>query len=401
MKMKLKNFTPAIVLGAICLIVTALLAVINHFTAPVIADNERLARTASLREVFGGDGSGADFDLPLASLPAGTPDTVKEIYEEKNGKGYAVIIVIPKGYEGEIDLTVGVDTDGKLTGVSITKYNDSLGKDKMGDAANSLVGKGKGELGDGVLVSGATFSSKAVKAGIEDALSAVELVKSAGITAQLTSLEEGAGARAGQPENIPPLTEEEIFAKAGSMLGGASGFNLVAEKEGARKESWQPVPYRVRIYKADGDKGYAVYGETYNPYRQGAIEANYVFAVDKNFRIVDFDLLSWSLSADYQYGNEEKGIEAVHIYLESPAVKRLEESFVGADMMSFRTRVDLVTRATETSVRIEDGVLAALEFIDTEYGKEIKIYRAVGLSVFVLGIAAIGVAIYFERRRRV
>lgn len=398
MKLKLKNFTPAIVLGVICLVVAALLATINHFTSPVIAENERLAKTASLREVFGGDDSGADFGEAMKNLPDfGEGSYVSEVYEEIHGKGYAVTLIVPKGFEGEIDLTVGVDMDGKVTGVVITKYNDSLGKDKMPSAVKNFVGESSAD--DAQLVSGATYSSNAVRKAVADALDAVAKIKEQSKTvAMLTSIEEGAGARSGQPSSILPLTEEEIFAKAGAMLGGVSGFNLVAEKEGVREESWQPVPYKVKIYKAGGGKGYAVYGETFNPWGFGAIESNFVFAVDKDFKIVDFDLLSWSLSPSYQYGDDET--EGVHIYLDSPAVKRLEESFVGANMMNFRTRVDLVTKATVTSVRIEDGVFAALEYIDTEYEKEVKIYKAVGLTVFVLGIAALGVAIYFTKRRR-
>ena len=69
--------------------------------------------------------------------------------------------------------------------------------------------------------------------------------------------------------------------------------------------------------------------------------------------------------------------------------------------MNYKTKVDLVTEATETSVRIEGGVIAALEYLDKNHEKEMKIYRAVGVSALAVGVAAIGVGIYFQRRRRI
>ncbi len=344
MKMKLKNFTPAIVLGAICLIVAAILAAVNHFTAPVIADNERLARTASLREVFGGDGSGADFDLPLAALPAGTPETVKEIYEEKNGKGYAVIVVIPKGYEGEIDLTVGVDADGKLTGVSITKYEDSLGKSEMGEAVKSLVGKGEGELGDGVLVSGATFSSKAVKAGIEDALSAVGLVKSAGITAQLTSLE-----TASEP------TVDDIIAKGMELMPDAQGFLPVDISEAGLTKGVK------NIFRETSGKGYLVFCRTRTQYNPR--ETEFVMVLDKDYNVSGFDITYWTLSPSYQ--------DEVHIYGDHEDVKALEESFLGKNQTNVGTDVDLVTKATSTSYNIYNAVTEVLDYLDADVGARV------------------------------
>ncbi|MBR2466680.1 MAG: FMN-binding protein [Clostridia bacterium] len=405
MKLKLKNFTPAIVLGTICLIVAALLATINHFTAPEIAENERLARTESLRAVFGGDKSGADFGDPMKGLPDfGEDSYVSEVYEEKHGMGYAVTLVIPKGFEAEIDLTVGVGMDGKVKGVYITKYEDTIGKDKMPDAVNNFVGKDS--VDDVALVTGATYSSTAVRKAVSDALAAVKLILAAKAdaipTARLTALDAGDAAEQSDPKVILPLTEEEIFNHAKEMLVGAGDFELLTKKSGVALEgesidkNW--VPYKIAVYKEKSGKGYAVYGETFNPWGFGAIESNFVFAVDNDFTVVGFDLLSWSLSPSWQEGDGKT--EGVHIYLNTPAVKRLEESFVGINRMNFSTKADLVTKATVTSVRIEDAVFAALEYVDTEYEKEVKTYQAIGASVIVIGIAALGVAIYFQRRRR-
>ncbi len=393
MKIKMKNLTPAIVLGVICLVVAALLATINHFTAPIIKENELYAKTASLREVFGGDESGAEFGDAMKNLPdLGEGSYVTEVYEEKNGKGYAVVLVIPRGYEGEIDLTVGVDTDGKVTGVVITKYNDSIGKDKMPDAVKSFVGK---DSADGVeLVTGATFSSNAVRDAVNQALGAVKAIK-AQSTAQISLMSEEVGAKA---SNFAPiLTEEDYLAKAKTMLEGAEGFEFVKDVDSGMvletKADYRA--YKLKVYKETSGRGFAIYGETFNEwtYLYGLIESSFVFVTDEDFKITDFEITGWSLSTSYQ--------EEVKIYLDNPAVKRLEESFIGANLMNFSTRVDLVSSATETSVRMKAAVTAALGYLDENHSKDIKMYKALGATAFFAAIAAFGVAIYFQRRRRV
>lgn len=381
MKAKIKSFTPAIVLGLICLTVAALLATINHFTKPVIDENERLARTESLRAVFGGESSGADFGDAMTGLPDfGEDSSVSEIYEEIHGMGYAVVLTVKKGFEGEIGLTVGVDRGGKVTGVVITKYDDSLGKDKMPEAVKNFVGL---DSADGVeLVSGATYSSNAVRAAVADALSAVRLVRASAGTAALTSLEESGTASLGY---------DEILGEAKAMLAGAEDFEF--SEEITKREDGAAVPaYRVRIYKETAGRGYAALGETYNPYAGGAVESSFVFVLDKSFKIKDFKLLSWSLSPSYQ--------EDVNIYLDDPAVKRLEESFVGADRMSFSVKVDLVTEATVTSVRIREAVSDTLVHLDRNHETKVKAYKVAGVAVLLVGISALAVGICMQRRRR-
>ncbi len=392
MKLKMKNFTPAIVLGVICLIVAALLATINHFTSPIIEENERLARTASLREVFGGESSGAEFGDPMQNLPdLGDGTYITEVYEEKNGMGYAVMLVIPRGYEGEIDLTVGVDMEGKVTGVAVTKYNDSIGKDKMPDAVKNFVGK---DSADGVeLVSGATYSSNAVRDAVAQAIDAVEAIKAQNTAAaSLVSEEQGTKS----PRVVGALDEESVLKKAKEMLDGASGFEFVktiAPEPVAEGMFAGYVPYKAHIYKETSGKGYAVHGESFNEWSfSWGPEANFVFIVNEDFKVTDFKFVGWSLSPGYNDALSDA---------EHPAVKRLEESFIGVNLMNFSTRVDLVTEATLTSVRIEDSVRSALEYLDETHEKEIKIYKAVGAVAFFAGIAAIGAAIYFTRRRRV
>lgn len=353
MKLKMKNFTPAIVLGTICLIVAALLAVINHFTAPVIEKNELLAKTASLREVFGGDESGAEFGEPLKKLPEGTPSTVKEIYEEKNGMGYAIVIVIPKGFESEIDLTVGVGSDGTIKGVVVTKYEDSLGKNDMMEKVSGYKGKDASSYADVELVSGATYSSNAVRSAIGDALAAADLAakaKTSSVTAMLTSGE----------ASLPVIpTDDELFAFGKSKLSGASSFEAVDISEAGLSSGVK------RFFKETSGKGYLVYGECFNPYALDAPEATFAFTLDKDFVITGFELYYWTLSPMYQ--------DDVQIFLDHPEVIAFENSFVGADNMNFGAKVDLVTAATQTSSRIQSVVSDTLYHLDPVVPTETEI----------------------------
>ena len=70
--------------------------------------------------------------------------------------------------------------------------------------------------------------------------------------------------------------------------------------------------------------------------------------------------------------------------------------------MNFGTKVDLVTKATLTAVRIHGAVFDALDNLNGgAYESDVQLYKTVGAVAFFAGIAALGVAIYFQKRRRV
>ena len=105
------NVMPVAVLAAICLVIAGLLAVINGFTAPVIAEREEQKVYDSLREVLDGN-------FEPAELPEGTDSSVTAIYNvTKDGSPVGkVVTVSAKGYASTILLTVGVE---KLNSVII------------------------------------------------------------------------------------------------------------------------------------------------------------------------------------------------------------------------------------------------------------------------------------------
>ena len=169
-------------LFGICLVVAALLGVVNSFTEPVI-DAARAAKTAkAMAQVLPADEyvpveSGEEVEGVL---------TLNEAHTAGSCTGY-VVEVEASGSQGTITMLVGVDAGTKaVTGVAVTSQKETanIGSKVVGDQSvlDCFIGMShdKGEITvnagenrfDGV--SGATVSSKGVTAGVNTALSAVE-----------------------------------------------------------------------------------------------------------------------------------------------------------------------------------------------------------------------------------
>ena len=124
----MKNGTKSVItLSLICFSVALVLATAYYFTAPIIERNKSNEATDSLSAVLP-DGK----DFKKISLAPNTPETVKEIYKETNGTGYAVTVEVSSSYSSSpMAYTVGIGTDGKISGIVITSYSESknFGKD--------------------------------------------------------------------------------------------------------------------------------------------------------------------------------------------------------------------------------------------------------------------------------
>ena len=90
-----------IVLVAISLVVALLLAGVNMITKPRIDAAETEIKLQSVKIVMP-DG---EFDPEPDVLKPDAPETVKEVYTEKNGLGYVVMLVTTKGYTGKEVIT--------------------------------------------------------------------------------------------------------------------------------------------------------------------------------------------------------------------------------------------------------------------------------------------------------
>lgn len=115
-----------------CLVAASGLAVTYAFTAPRIAEQDRLAEERSLKAVV----SEADSfeQLEDASLleranGAADPVEVRGVYKAVSGTehiGWAVRVA-SRGYGGPMQLVIGLDTSGSVTGVSVLTHNETPG----------------------------------------------------------------------------------------------------------------------------------------------------------------------------------------------------------------------------------------------------------------------------------
>ena len=163
---------PLLVLVLICLVVSALLGFTNSVTAPIVEENERIAAEATRKAVLAGSGSFTEIECDAEALG------ITSAYKEDAGKGY-VITASRKGYGGQVVVTVGIDGSGKVVGLSANVSTETSGVgSKAGLPAYTDKYIGLSGSAAGVdTISGATYSSTAVRNGVTAALAAYDAIK--------------------------------------------------------------------------------------------------------------------------------------------------------------------------------------------------------------------------------
>ena len=164
-----------VTLFGICAVVALLLGIVNSATEPVIRKMQEEKTAAAMAQVLAAD------DYREKTVSYENVSGMYEAVQSGNVVGY-VVEVTTNGFGGAINLVVGVDTNGKVTGVSVIKdsetanlgskvtRNQSVLDQFIGLGGTITVKSGENRF-DGV--SGATVSSKAVTAGVNTALAAV------------------------------------------------------------------------------------------------------------------------------------------------------------------------------------------------------------------------------------
>ena len=164
-----------------------LLSFVNGITKDPIAKNEAAKKAKALSELF------TDVAAPVSEKIEGEYEgEVNGFYLVKDGEtiiGYYAD-VSPVGFKGGVNLMVGLDTEGKVTGVTVLSHGETVGiGDKIEDKdfRSGFIGregslsykKGAGADEAGVIdgISGATYSSKAVINGVDLALKAYKTAK--------------------------------------------------------------------------------------------------------------------------------------------------------------------------------------------------------------------------------
>lgn len=155
-------------------IVAGLLGLVNYVTADTIAEQIAQKAENAMRQVLEAD-SYAPLDVPEESA-------VTAAYRAGD-RGY-VVRVAPNGFGGAIDMMVGVDVSGAVTGVAIVSQSEtaSLGANCTredfraqftGKTGTLSVSKDGGEI---EALTGATVTSRAVTEGVNTALEFVQEV---------------------------------------------------------------------------------------------------------------------------------------------------------------------------------------------------------------------------------
>ncbi|GHU34767.1 hypothetical protein FACS1894105_02150 [Clostridia bacterium] len=148
----------AAVLGIITVTTALLLAVLNSFTAPVIAKLQEDDRRAAIEKFFGTVESEEDLGGNVTLV---------------NGEGY-IVSVAPKGFSGKINMLVALTLDFKVIDTKVISMSETAGQGtKVGEDNFREQFKGKGSVKAGVEVNtigGATISSKAFIDGVNTAI---------------------------------------------------------------------------------------------------------------------------------------------------------------------------------------------------------------------------------------
>ena len=161
----------------IAAIVGALLAGVNAVTKPIIDQINYEKTQAAINAVLPGGGEEVAFEDETGM--------VVKVYASETG--YAVQVQ-PAGFDGTIDMMVGIDREGNILGISIISHTETAGlgavaaaKTSAGEAfRNQFVGEsgsvGTSKRGTGTMdaITGATITSEAVCDGVNAALACVE-----------------------------------------------------------------------------------------------------------------------------------------------------------------------------------------------------------------------------------
>ena len=328
-----KNLIPIIVLTSICVIVAALLGGVNELTKGRIKQNALKKEQASLREVLPDSVIFEELEITSAD---GLPSTVKSAYRETAGKGYVLILATRSQYSAEdMTISVGISTDGKVSGVKITNYKESKDFGKT-TYPNKYVGATADTYDEVEVTSGVTVSSNAFKAAIGDALRAANILASRdSAMAGATLLSAKSGAGQSSDSALPSLV---------SILVSGKDFSEVTLPSGA--------PSTLKKLYQVSDGGYVAYIVVAGEYVPVATEG--LIYVGTSGKIENVNLISWVVGHGVEPGD-------------------FADRFVGKNAYSI-FEVELVSGATWTALDFYNEVDASLNLITDLLGARERAY---------------------------
>lgn len=144
MKVILRNtLRTSMILFLFALIGTAMLAYTYRYTRPVIEKSEREQKLALLDQVlphalYDNDLMEAYRELPAHDL-LGTRKPSGMWLATRNGHPAGLVLeaIAPEGYNGDIELLIGISADGVVTGVRVARHKETPGLGDYIDVAKS------------------------------------------------------------------------------------------------------------------------------------------------------------------------------------------------------------------------------------------------------------------------
>lgn len=164
------------VIAAIC---SGMVAFANEITKGPIADQKAQAKALAMQEVLADADSFEEIDSPEGI------DEIQIGMKDGQQVGYA-IRVAPKGYDGPIEIMVGLSNDGVVEGINILSHSETPGlganatdpdfTDKFKGKDQPLrVSTGSAPADDEIsAITGATITSASVTEGVNQAIEYVQ-----------------------------------------------------------------------------------------------------------------------------------------------------------------------------------------------------------------------------------
>ena len=184
----------------------------NAISAPIVAENERLAAEAAAaaeKALLGDSVMLYDRSDPDGSTLAVSADTVQSVYRDETKQTYLLRLATYEGYTKDIpiEMTLVVDFEGKV--VSLTVDSSGETKELSEDFLPSFAGQDS-TLAGVELVAGVTFSSSAIRGAVNDAFDT--LVGNGLFAAAEKSADQLLG-------ELVPLVYPGLVNKAGAIQG--------------------------------------------------------------------------------------------------------------------------------------------------------------------------------------
>lgn len=210
---------PSIALTLICLIVSAALVFTYQFTKPFIDAAAKKAADEARVEMLPEGDSFTQLTIDV--------ENVVEAYEADNGAGY-VFTTKTKGYGGEMQVMVGISSEGLITGVKLMDNSETAGLgSRVGESAHTQQYIGKDSSLEGIeKISGASISSAAFKTAVEYAYNGYASVTGNSVGAEETDY---------KTLLFPEVTEFNEITVEGAeeaYTAGNDGFIIVTKSEG-------------------------------------------------------------------------------------------------------------------------------------------------------------------------